>query len=512
MEGMTAKPNAGARFLRAVPAMPRSVGRCLHAGAVWACVAMLLVCGVPARASTALEDKIESIVSAGKLAKAQVGVHVVALGSGRIIYARNANRKFIVASNQKLITAATALETLGEDYEFRTVVSARGSVAKGELTHDLVLRGGGDPSIGGQYDEESASTIFRRWAGVLKARGLRRVRGDVVGDDTFFDGVSRHPEWSSYPAWKWYYTPVSALSVNDNCVTIKVEPAAGSSGPARLSISPGSAPVRVRNVCKTSGSRHAIWFDREPYSDVIKVGGYVRRGTNGYTHDVSVPNPCSYAAFVFKRALEDEGISVDGRARTATRREGEPPRAGMPLCERRAALVPILRTMVKRSHNHYAEQVIKTVGAEASGTGSWEAGLAQAARMLNRIGASSEEFELDDGSGLSRRNRVPPALLTALLLHMAGSEHDSTYRSLLAVAGQDGTLSRRLTEEPYAGNVLAKTGYLDGVGALSGYATTRSGVWVAFSILINDTENPPGTYSMRTALDSVCRAIVDLAE
>ena len=183
-----------------------------------------------------------------------------------------------------------------------------------------------------------------------------------------------------------------------------------------------------------------------------------------------------------------------------------------PLCQRRTPLLPVLRTMLQHSHNHYAEQVIKTVGAELSETGSWPAGIAQAERVLRRMGLDRGQFRLDDGSGLSRRDELSPALIVALLLRMLRGQHGPAFPSLLPAAGEDGTLKNRLSEPPYRGNVRAKTGYLDGVGALSGYARCRTGIRVAFSIMINDDASPPGTYSMREKLDGICRAIVDFAE
>jgi len=162
--------------------------------------------------------------------------------------------------------------------------------------------------------------------------------------------------------------------------------------------------------------------------------------------------------------------------------------------------------------NHYAEQVVKTIGAEAEGAGTWAAGLARAGRMLREMGLGPADFELSDGSGLSRDNRLTPIALTTLLVRVRAGKHGPTFAASLPAAGRDGTLKSRLTEEPYAGNVRAKTGYLDGVGALSGYATARSGIRVAFAILVNDAHNPPGTYSMRQTLDGLCRLIVDHAE
>jgi len=487
----------------------RRIGRLFAALVV---LGILAGAGAAQAASSSLEQAIQAVASDGPRARAQLGVHVVAVRTGRVIYSRNATKKFMVASNEKLVTAATALDALGEGYRFRTSVYADGRLADGVLQGNLVLRGGGDPTIGGRYEEESASDIFRRWARVLKAKGIGRVAGDVVADDTFFDGVHRHPDWSDYPAWKWYYACVSGLAIDDNCVVVTVKPASAAPSLAVLSIDPPSAPVRLVNGCKTSAKRHSIWFDRAAGSEQVRVGGYVRLGTKGYSHQVAVARPSLHAAVAFGRALQAEGISVEGVARLRRSGEALPVLSNRPLCQRETELVPVLSTMLKRSHNHYAEQVIKTVGAETKGVGSWRAGLGRAAEMLRRLGFDESDFSLADGSGLSRGNRLTPSFVTGLLLHMEQSPYADTFRSLLAVAGQDGTLSGRLREEPYAGNVRAKTGYLNGVGALSGYATTRSGIRVAFSILVNDSKNAPGTYSMREMVDAICRAIVDYAE
>jgi D-alanyl-D-alanine carboxypeptidase/D-alanyl-D-alanine-endopeptidase (penicillin-binding protein 4) len=486
-------------------------GRTLRLTAV-ACGVLLWVWAQPALASdTALANRIAQILADRKIDEGDLGVHVIARGSDRVIHSRNAERQFIAASNVKLVTAIAALETLGRDYEFETAIYPRGAVEDGHLRGDLILRGGGDPTIGGRHDDEDALTALRRWAQVLAAKGLRRISGDIVADDTFFDRTHRHPHWDDYPAWKWHYTTTSALSVNDNCVTITVKPGTAPGRAAVLSMRPASAPLEVRNLCKTATKKHAIWFDRSAGSNTIKVGGFVRKGTAGYSHEVTVPNPPLYAAAVLKEALEAEGIAVGGAARLIGLEEAAPERLGEPLFVRRTRLLPVLRRMVMDSHNHYAEQVLKTVGAETSGRGTWEAGLSRAASVLRDMGFRDEQFHLGDGSGLSRQNKLTPAFLAGLLAKMRRPEGDTAFGFLLPWPGREGTLRKRLLESPYL-TVRAKTGYLNGVGALSGYATTLSGFDVAFCILINDDRNPPGTYSMRETVDDICRAIVDHAQ
>ncbi len=471
----------------------------------------LLAAAAPARARPAdgaLDAEVRRVLSTDRRSAARVGVHVVAAASGRVLYSRRATEPFIPASNQKLLTAAVALQALGPDYEFRTELLAGGPIRAGRLEGNLIVRGGGDPTIGGRYDSEDAEAVFRRWAEALNRAGVHRVAGDLVADDTRFDRVWHHPHWSPEQAWKWYFAPACALSVNDNCVTVTVKPGGAAGEAAVVSLAPPTGTLEVANTCTTSATRHVIWFERRAGERRARVGGHVQLGSGGYSGRMTVPEPPLCAVETLKSVLEAEGISVAGRARVI--RQGQRA-AGPPLHVRRTPLLPVLLTMLKRSHNHYAEQVLKTVGAESYGLGSWSTGAHRAGRLLRELGFREGEFEVDDGSGLSRGNRLPPAGLTALLVEMRRSEHYAEFNSCLAVAGRDGTLDDRLTEAPYAGNVRGKTGYLDGVGALSGYATTRGGMEVAFSILVNDDENPPGTYSMRETVDPICRAIVDHA-
>lgn len=335
------------------------------------------------------------------------------------------------------------------------------------------------------------------------------MSGGVVVDDRLFDRQVRHPDWAHYDAWKWYYTTVGAMSINDNCVTVRVTPSAAVGAPAVVELIPAATPLRTLDICKTSSKTHSVWFDRKAGSDILKVGGYCRAGTQGYTGLASVPDPARYAGAVLRSVLLDEGIAIRGKARAIE--PDEPPVAAgaTVLCRRRTALEPVLRTMLQRSHNHYAEQVFKTIGAVESGVGSFATGSEAVSRTLRRLDRSGASFHVADGSGLSRENRLSPALITALLTRSEAAGDRRFFASLLAIPGADGTLRRRLRDKPYAGSVVAKTGYLDGVGALSGYARTQSGREVAFSILVNDDHNPVGTYAMSGVVDSICRAIVD---
>jgi len=418
------------------------------------------------------------------------------------------------ASNQKVLTAAAALRELGPDYQFETILWANGPIEQphGTLAGDLVLEGRGDPTLGSPSAGEAPTAQFELWAAELKAQGVRRVTGDLVVDDSFFDDRFVHPDWPARQHWRQYYAPVSALSLQDNCVVVTVEPALAAGERALVRLAPDVPSLRIANRCKTSRDRHTIWFDRNPGSHQIIVGGYVRHNSPGYSGKVTVPDPAMFAGEAFAVVLRDAGVRLEGTVRRVTAKDLEGRDGWRCLARRRTPLRRVLAVMLKHSRNMYAEQVLKTIGAEASGEGSWRGGLRRMAHMLESLHFEPGSLGVADGSGLSRNNRLSPALLCAVLADVERSGHGEMLRSLLAVAGQDGTLRRRLLEPSHKGRVQAKTGYLSGVGALSGYAETASGIRVAFSILINDFPQAGNNAAMKQIEDGIVRAIVDCAE
>lgn len=463
-----------------------------------------------------LTQKIDSALADPRLRGAKVAVEVRALGTGRVLYSKNASEKLILASNEKLLVAATALGELGPRYEFTTqLMSVSPDALRGHaLSGGLVLRGGADPTLGSPSAGEEPLQQFGEWADKLLAMGVERIEGDLIVDDSFLDPVRIHPDWPDSQLWRSYYAPVSALSLNDNCVSVEVKPGAAAGSPAVLTMSPEVPFLKFANRCKTSAKKHSIWFSRESGGLIITVGGYVKLGTQGYTGSVTVPHPALFSGAVLAGVLDEKGIRLEGTVRLAGGEDLAGRRDWRVLAERRTPIARVLSVMLKDSQNMYAEHVIKAVGAHASGGegGSWEAGLARTAAMLRAYHFRPDSFSLADGSGLSRDNRASAQALCEVLVEMDRSEAGRELRGMLSVAGVDGTLRRRLRTAPYKGNVEGKTGYLRGVGALSGYARTRSGVRVAFSILINDFKPAGNNSAMKQIEDSLARAIVDAAQ
>ncbi|MFW5982816.1 MAG: D-alanyl-D-alanine carboxypeptidase/D-alanyl-D-alanine-endopeptidase, partial [Candidatus Brocadiia bacterium] len=453
-----------------------------------------------------VERRINQALEENAPGKARVGIEVVRIADGRVIYSKNSTESFMPASNQKLVTAAGAMLLLKPDYEFETVLWGSGSRdTSGGLRGDLKITGGGDPTIGSpefaaRYPEHRDP--FRVWASRLAATGLRRITGQVVVDGGFFDHLHVHPEWPEEQLWRTYCAPVSALAFQNNCVQVSVKPGPDAGEPAKVEFSPDVPGLNLRNSCRTHPERHAIWFDRDPSSDVIQVGGHVLGGSVGYAGYVTVPAPSLFAARAFALQLRRAGVYL-GRPFCRLNRDADE-KSWYRIDSHRTPIKPVLSVMMTESQNFYAEQIVKTIGAENRGEGSWEEGLGEISAALREVEVDLRGVELADGSGMSRGNRLTPRAVCRLLLRM-DEQFGAEFRELLPRPGE-GTLHNRLTSSRYRSRVRAKTGYLHSVSALSGYVRTVDQEAMAFSIMINESD--VGNSRMGRLEDAIVRVLV----
>ena len=471
---------------------------------------------VPLATAADLSSRLEHIIGApGALSHAFVGMRVVRLSDGRVLYAHNSERLFVPASNMKLFTTALALSELGADYRLSTRIGAAVPIdAEGTLPGDLELIGGGDPSLSGReypyrnHDAPFAIYSFRaidEMAEQLVAeRGLKRIQGNVVGDDTRYVWEPQPGPWSSDDALREYGAPVSALILNDNTFALTLLPGLHAGDLARITLTPTFENFAIDNrVLTTERGERKIEFYRSASARELHVWGAIPKGHAGYTQELAIGDPALYAAEVLRDALLRRGISIQGQAMARHRfpdeRSESPSQLSVVLAERRSPpLFDLLQVVDKVSQNLHAEMLLREV-AVASGhsgsaqLGSREAGLAVMSEFLTGIGISGGEYQFTDGSGLSRDTLVSPAAITKLLVHMNQSAHREEWLNLLPIGAEDGTLGSRFAAHPEARVIRAKTGTLDHVKALSGYAETTAYGRVAFSILVNNFEEPsPG--------------------
>ncbi|HEX2191388.1 MAG TPA: D-alanyl-D-alanine carboxypeptidase/D-alanyl-D-alanine-endopeptidase [Longimicrobiaceae bacterium] len=457
-------------------------------------------------AAAALARRIDAVVERSPLDRAHWGIEVWDPATGQALYRRAADRHFVPASNLKLVVAAAAAHLLDPDHRFRTTVHAGGPLREGTIHGDVVLYGRGDPTISGRYFP-SATAVLDSLADALHRRGVRRVAG-VTADESYFDSVYLREDWERYDLLWWYAAPVGALGFNDNSIDFRVAPGARPGLPARITGAPVSTFWRLENRSRTvaAGRPKTLDFDRVPGTNRIVAYGEIPRDAAPRTEYVAVVEPARVTGTVFREALERRGIRVD---RAEVRVVSDPARSAAARAQVLAEhvsppLAQVVGPILGTSQNWFAEQLVKTLGREMRGEGSWAAGLGVEREFLTRVvGIDSAAFVLRDASGLSSGNLVTPAALVRLLAWARTSPRGGLVRDALPVSGRSGSLRSRLTDLP--GRVAAKTGYIGNVDSLSGYVTLADGREVVFSVIANASGLPSSR--MKDAIDDVVRAI-----
>jgi D-alanyl-D-alanine carboxypeptidase/D-alanyl-D-alanine-endopeptidase (penicillin-binding protein 4) len=422
------------------------------------------------------------------------------------VYERNAGRRFTPASNLKLVVTSTAAHQLPATYRYRTTVYGTGPVQGGVLHGDLVLYGRGDPLIDDRYGHRAADA-WEELADSLLARGIHAVDGAVVGDDSYFEALHIHPDWKPSDLRWWYAAPVGALGYNDNAVQVRVEPGAVGER-ARLRVAPETGYVDLENRTVTVGGRGEALADMAmvPGTTRIRVTGLIPGGAGPDVEFVAVRDGAEYAATTFREVLEQKGIAIGARGVRVVRDPAQSPARGATVLAEHWSdpLDHVIEPILLNSQNWFAETLLKTLGREARGEGSWTAGLAvERAFLRDVVGIDTTEFVLRDGSGLSANNQVTPRALARLLAYVQRAPEMGVVRDHLPVAGLLGTLKDRMRD--LAGRVHAKTGYIGGVESLSGYVTADDGRTLIFSIIANGGQASSGT--MKSGIDDVVRAI-----
>jgi serine-type D-Ala-D-Ala carboxypeptidase/endopeptidase (penicillin-binding protein 4) len=427
-----------------------------------------------------------------------VGVLVRSLTRGDTLYQRDAERVFVPASNQKLLTSATALERLGPDYRFVTRVLATGEMsADGTLHGDLVLQGGGDPIL----STADLADLARQVAG----SGIRRVQGALRADESRFDANPRGRGWSAGDEFD-YSNQISALSLNRNRVTVRVAPEARPGRPAAVTLEPATTYLRITSRCITgpAGATGSVSISRARDRNEVTIRGVVPAGHAPVVDTVTVEQPALYTASVFRDALEDAGMVFTGptlwlRAPFGARSVVE--HSSPPLAE----ILPLLN---KPSDNFIAEMLLQAIGAERRGYGTTAAGAAEVRAFLSETVMDATPVVVSDGSGLSRMDLVSPTTICGLLEFMSRHRDAEVFRRSLPIAGVDGTLGRRMRNTSAANNAHAKTGTLTHVTALSGYVTAANGETLVFSVMTN---NYPGAPTPKAMEDEVCQALSEFS-
>lgn len=457
-----------------------------------------------------LADRIEQVLSGESAKRALWGIHVVDLATGSVLYERNAALPMTPASNMKLLTTAAALRALGPDHRFQTRVIETPA-------GDLVLLGGADPTISGRiypYVKEGTRDPREPLAELARtavANGLTRVRGDLIGDDSLHEHELWPDGWAAGDIPWEYGAPVSALTYNDNAVSLTIRPGKEPGATAKVLLRPAAPWLTIHNTLRTeAGARREIRVDRQPGSAVIAIWGTAPPGAGASGQLMAVDDPARFAAESFREALAEQGVAVAGRVRVHHRSPGadyvEPD--GRVLAVRNSPpLSEIITVVNKVSQNLHAELLLRELGRASKRRASRTAGTEAIEEWLATLGVEEKETALADGSGLSRPSLVSPRVVVAALRDMASGPHGGVFWGSLPVAGVDGTLSSRFRGLGDASAIRAKTGTIRHVAALSGYAGATAERRIAFSIIVNHATAP--SQEIRAAIDRIGMAILE---
>ncbi len=453
--------------------------------------------------ATTLEELLAPVAKDKLFTVAKLGLQVVNLRTGEEVFARNADTALIPASTMKIVTSAAALKRLGPNYRFTTDIYIDGEVdGSGKLQGNLYVRGHGDPTL----------VIEKLWKLVydIKLYGIEEIEGDVIFDETFFDASYELPGWdklSDEREGPSYFPSLGALSLNTNTVALVIRPGATVGSTARVVLeTPASDYITVDNQLKTGSDRSRYWFDidrtmKDGKLD-FKIEGSVPSDQEVEREYRTILDPTANFMASFHDMMRQQGIDVSGRYKRGL----APSSADIIMQLRSPPLAQIVADMDKYSYNFHAEQVLKVLGAEVLGPpGTTEKGLQVIRDYFTEIGVEPGDYHLVNGSGLSRDTYFRPSALTALLVDMAHDEKvGSEFNAALAIAGVDGTLSRRLREDP--AKMRGKTGTLDGVHCLAGYIDAADGERYAFAFLANGDRATSA--SVKALQDRFARALL----
>jgi serine-type D-Ala-D-Ala carboxypeptidase/endopeptidase (penicillin-binding protein 4) len=459
----------------------------------------------------AFRARVEAALQEAQVQKALWGVLVADRDTGETLYELNSEKFFTPASNAKIFTSALALAELGPAYQFHTTLESAAPIGEdGRVSGDLIFVGRGDPDISnrifpyaGKIERDGpVEKILAELADAAVAKGLKEVDGDIVGDDSYFPYDPYPAGWSIGDLFFTYGAPVSAIAFNDNSVRIAVQPGARAGDPPAILFEPEAALGGVTCEITTGPADGKPDFAvvRQPGTNFILLRGMIPVGHPSMDLDLAITEPAEAAARALKQLLEVRGVRVIGGVRVRhapppdTSDAGDLPPAAVASIANPFVLAqhdsqPLLesiRVMNKISQNLHAELLLRTVAREKTGIGATNAGIKIEQDFLKAAGVADGDVVLSDGSGLSRDDLVTPRAVVALLRYAARQPWGEDYLSTLPIAGVDGTLENRMKSTPASGLIQAKTGGLEHVHALSGYATTLRGEHVVFSIFGNN--------------------------
>ncbi|HWL22959.1 MAG TPA: D-alanyl-D-alanine carboxypeptidase/D-alanyl-D-alanine-endopeptidase [Ureibacillus sp.] len=447
-----------------------------------------------------MDDKISS-----ELGTSNISISVRSIDTGNVMYQNNGDVGIKPASTLKLLTAASALEVLGENYRFTTQFYYDGEIKDNVLQGNIYVKGGGDPTL----QEEN----FRTFSSVLKRAGITSISGNLYGDDTMFIGPQLTPGIAKYDESYYYGARTSALTMSpDNeydSGTIFVQVNANAIGKSPIvQVKPNLSGMVIQNnaTSVTASEKDTLKIYREYNTNQVIITGQIPVG-NISKEWISLEDPTINTLYAIKNVLKDTGISFSSYS--IIDRKTVPSDATLLYTKKSIPLKKLMIPFLKLSNNSIANILVKTMGKEEFGVGSLEHGLQAMNDYGRQLGLQMNEWSLEDGSGMSHNNKITANQLTSLLYLVRNKPYFSVYYNSLPIGGKSdrlvgGSLRERFNTPYLMDRVVAKTGYISGVYTLAGYFKAKSGKQYIFSIM---TQNQ--TSIKLNSIDEVVKTFID---
>jgi D-alanyl-D-alanine carboxypeptidase/D-alanyl-D-alanine-endopeptidase (penicillin-binding protein 4) len=471
-----------------------------------------------AAAAAHFAARSETLLGAGPSSKGDWGILIVDAQTGETLYEKNADGYFVPASNMKLFTTALALAKLGPDYKFDTTLETRGAIsADGVLSGDVMLVGRGDPNLSNrrfpyELKEEfdgPPEKALAQLADALVARGVKEISGDVIGDDSYFPR-ERYPNGWEIDDMVWEYgAAISAIVVDDNTVAVTLTPGERMGDPVQASVAPLTPDFMLQNDVTTAASalKSDLTLTREPGANLVVVRGSLPAGGASRKLVLAIEEPAQHAASLLAALLVERGVKIDGKIRAVHVPETDTTPRTILAEHVSVPLGDSVKLINKISQNLHTEMLLRTAARQNGLWSTPEEMLKTPQDFYASAGIAPDDVIQTDGSGLSRHDLVTPRAIVTLLKYAQRQTWFAPYYASLPVAGIDGSLQDRMKGTVAAGRIHAKTGSVEHVRTLSGFAETPGGRRLIFSFLSNNQGGK--NHEAADALNGLCVAMIE---